>query len=98
MLKGAFMLKIATKLLTAVILTTLLSQVSYAQNQLSVGLQVKEQVKLSLWYDGLNEMVDPHTRLLTEHLNQESQTAELDEQIRVLEQYPEELLIPLMGV
>lgn len=92
------MLKIATKTLTAVILTTLLTQVTFAQNELSLSIQVKEQVKLSLWYDGLGEMIDPHTRLLSEHLDQERQTAELNEQIRILELYPEELLIPLMGV
>jgi hypothetical protein len=87
------MLKFVTKLLTVVIFTALFTQYGQAQ-----AVNVREEVKLSLWYDGLSEMVQLHEQLLSEHLGQEAQTAELEAQMQILEQYPEELLLPLMDV
>ena len=87
------MLKLVTKLLTVVIFTALITQYGHAQTA-----NVREEVKLSLWYDGLSEMTQLHEQLLSEHLGQEAESVELEAQMKILQQYPEELLLPLMDV
>jgi len=87
------MLKLVTKILTLVIFTAFLTLYGQAQT-----VNVREEVKLSLWYDGLSEMSQLHDKLLSNHLDQAADSVELEAQMKILQQYPEELLLPLMDV
>jgi hypothetical protein len=87
------MFKKLSKLFTFVLFATIC--LPFAQAEFT---QVQHEVKLSLWYDGISDMKDLQHQLLSEHLENESQAVELDQQMTILQQYPEELLLPLIDV
>lgn len=91
------MSKKLSKVFTVVfaVMFILSAQSSFA---MSASNHSKNEVRLSLWYDGIGQMKSLEQNLLKQAMSEIGQSRELVNQLEMVEKLPEELIIPLMSL